>query len=80
MIIFSLLQRCLSMMDRGYVFGLIKLYLEHFSPGDPIILHVYKFTLLRVVCSHEHFVPLNLPIFNTPLSPDAKKAKLRHGK
>ncbi|KAG0711143.1 Dedicator of cytokinesis protein 9 [Chionoecetes opilio] len=73
------LKRCLSMMDRGYVFGLIKLYLEHFSPGDPIILHVYKFTLLRVVCSHEHFVPLNLPIFNTPLSPDAKKAKLRHG-
>ncbi|XP_069940326.1 dedicator of cytokinesis protein 9 isoform X3 [Cherax quadricarinatus] len=73
------LKRCLSMMDRGYVFGLIKLYLEHFSPGDPIVLHVYKFTLLRVVCSHEHFIPLNLPVFNTPLSIDAKKAKLRHG-
>ncbi|XP_071525241.1 dedicator of cytokinesis protein 9 [Panulirus ornatus] len=73
------LKRCLSMMDRGYVFGLIKLYLEHFSPGDPIVLHMYKFILLRVVCSHEHFIPLNLPIFNTPHSIDAKKPKLRHG-
>ncbi|KAK4319158.1 hypothetical protein Pmani_009878 [Petrolisthes manimaculis] len=73
------LKRCLSMMDRGYIFGLIKVYLEHFNTGDPIVLHVYKFTLLRVVCSHEHFVPLNLPIFNTPHSPDPKKAKLRHG-
>ncbi|XP_068242950.1 dedicator of cytokinesis protein 9 [Palaemon carinicauda] len=73
------LKRCLSMMDRGYVFGLIKLYLEHFSPGDPIALHVYKFMLLRVVCSHEHYIPLNLPIFNTPLCADPKKAKLRHG-
>ncbi|XP_042890658.1 dedicator of cytokinesis protein 9-like isoform X3 [Penaeus japonicus] len=73
------LKRCLSMMDRGYVFGLIKMYLEHFSPGDPIVLHVYKFTLLRVVCSHEHYIPLNLPVFNTPISVDPKKAKLRHG-
>lgn len=67
------------MMDRGYVFSLIKMYLEHFSPGDPIVLHVYKFTLLRVVCSHEHYIPLNLPVFNTPISVDPKKAKLRHG-
>ncbi|XP_076061952.1 dedicator of cytokinesis protein Ziz isoform X2 [Oratosquilla oratoria] len=73
------LKRCLSMMDRGYVFGLIKLYLEHFNPGDHIVLHNYKFTLLRVVCSHEHFIPLNLPLFNTPIKSDPKKPKLRPG-
>ncbi|KAB7505571.1 Dedicator of cytokinesis protein 9 [Armadillidium nasatum] len=72
------LKQCLGMMNRGYVFGLIKLYLECFSPGDPITLHSFKFTVMRIVCSHEHFIPLNLPVFNTPNSIDPKKAKLRH--
>ena len=37
---------------------------------DATTLLNLKLDLLRVVCSHEHYVTLNLP-FNTPLSPSA---------
>lgn len=33
-----------------------------FAPGDPKTLFEYKFEFLRVVCNHEHFIPLNLPM------------------
>ena len=26
------------------------------------ILHDFKFEFLRIVCSHEHFIPLSLPL------------------
>uniref|UniRef100_A0A7N8XP70 Dedicator of cytokinesis 9b n=1 Tax=Mastacembelus armatus TaxID=205130 RepID=A0A7N8XP70_9TELE len=38
----------------GFVFKQINNYMNCFMPGDP------KF--LRVVCNHEHYVPLNLPM------------------
>ena len=60
-----LLQRLLSLMDRGFVFGLVKVYLEGFSPGDRVGLQLLKFAFLRVVCSHPHYVQLNLAIFDT---------------
>lgn len=58
-----------SIVDRGFVFGLIKVYYKVMiskSLTIPDLIH-YKLDLLRIVCSHEHFVALNLP-FGTPFT------------
>lgn len=60
------IKRCLTFMDRGFVFKLIRLYIDRFSPADPRTLHEYKFAFLQEICSHEHYVPLNLPFLLTP--------------
>ncbi|CAB3365687.1 Hypothetical predicted protein [Cloeon dipterum] len=64
---------CLSVADRGFVFGLIKQYCKQITRKmlnlpDVIGLIHLKLDLLRIVCSHEHFVALNLP-FGTPFAP-----------
>uniref|UniRef100_A0A182JHE5 Dedicator of cytokinesis protein 9 n=1 Tax=Anopheles atroparvus TaxID=41427 RepID=A0A182JHE5_ANOAO len=59
-------KRCLSFMDRGFVFRLIRVYMDRWGPGDSRVLQEYKFSFLREVCSHEHYVPLNLPFMLTP--------------
>lgn len=54
-------------MDRGFVFGLIKNYYKVMifkNVSIPDLIH-YKLDFLRIVCSHEHFVALNLA-FGTP--------------
>ncbi|XP_063891201.1 dedicator of cytokinesis protein 7 [Helicoverpa armigera] len=56
----------LSVMDRGYVFTLIRTYYKHMcakiaSLPDAVPLVHYKLAFLRIICSHEHYVPLNLP-------------------
>uniref|UniRef100_A0A8C8RCY6 Dedicator of cytokinesis 10 n=1 Tax=Pelusios castaneus TaxID=367368 RepID=A0A8C8RCY6_9SAUR len=56
------LKRCLTFMDRGFVFQLISSYVSNFGPVDHKILHQYKFEFLQEVCNHEHFIPLCLPI------------------
>ncbi|KAK7893452.1 hypothetical protein WMY93_022604 [Mugilogobius chulae] len=56
------IKRCFTFMDRGFVFKQINNYINCFVPGDPKTLYEFKFEFLRVVCSHEHFVPLNLPM------------------
>ncbi|KAM4694823.1 dedicator of cytokinesis protein 10 [Discoglossus pictus] len=56
------LKRCFTFMDRGFLFKLISSYISMFSPGDHKILHQAKFEFLQEVCSHEHFIPLCLPI------------------
>lgn len=61
-----LIKRCLTFMDRGFVFKLIRLYVDRFSSSDPRILHEYKFAFLSEICSHEHYVPLNLPFLMSP--------------
>ncbi|XP_041419799.1 dedicator of cytokinesis 10 S homeolog isoform X11 [Xenopus laevis] len=58
----SFLKRCLTFMNRGFVFKVISCYVGMFSPGDHRILFQYKFEFLQEVCNHEHFVPLCLPI------------------
>ncbi|EDW04302.1 GH11724 [Drosophila grimshawi] len=53
----------LSIMDRGFVFGLIKMYskvITSKSASSPDLMN-YKIDFNRIVCSHEHFVALNLP-------------------
>lgn len=57
----------LSIVDRGFIFGLIKNYYKVMifkNISIPHLIH-YKLDFLRIVCSHEHFVALNLP-FGTP--------------
>ncbi|XP_015270599.1 PREDICTED: dedicator of cytokinesis protein 9 isoform X5 [Gekko japonicus] len=55
-------KRCFTFMDRGFVFKQINNYVSFFAPGDPKTLFEFKFEFLRVVCNHEHYIPLNLPM------------------
>ncbi|XP_052757856.1 dedicator of cytokinesis protein 7 [Galleria mellonella] len=57
----------LSIMDRGYVFNLIRSYYKQMcakiaSLPDAVPLVQYKLAFLRIICSHEHYVSLNLPV------------------
>lgn len=68
----------LSVMDRGYVLSLIKTYYKQMSAKisslpDAVGLISLKLDFLRIICSHEHFVPLNLP-FGTPFTPSSAPA------
>ncbi|XP_068124065.1 dedicator of cytokinesis protein 9 isoform X4 [Hyperolius riggenbachi] len=56
------IKRCFTFMDRGFAFKQINNYMSFFAPGDPKTLFEYKFEFLRVVCNHEHYIPLNLPM------------------
>ncbi|CAH2315231.1 dedicator of cytokinesis 11 isoform X3 [Pelobates cultripes] len=58
----NFIKRCLTFMDRGFVFTLMNDYMSGFSPKDPKILTEYKFEFLQTICNHEHFIPLNLPM------------------
>ncbi|ETE71936.1 Dedicator of cytokinesis protein 9 [Ophiophagus hannah] len=58
----NLLKRCLTFMDRGFIFNLINDYVSGFSPKDPKLLVEYKFEFLQTICNHEHYIPLNLPM------------------
>ncbi|XP_046870241.1 LOW QUALITY PROTEIN: dedicator of cytokinesis protein 7 [Hypomesus transpacificus] len=65
----------LSVMDRGFVFTLIKAYWKQVSAKlyalqNPT-LESLRLDFLRVVCSHEHYVTLNLPcsLLTPPASP-----------
>lgn len=62
----SFINRCLTFMDRGFVFKLIRLYMDRFSPGDPRTLQEFKFSFLQEICTHEHYIPLNLPFLISP--------------
>lgn len=72
----------LSIMDRGFVFGLIKVYYKVIISKSITTLDLihYKLDFLRIVCSHEHFVALNLPfatpytIISAPCSPTPSTA------
>ncbi|XP_035270152.1 dedicator of cytokinesis protein 7 isoform X21 [Anguilla anguilla] len=71
----------LSVMDRGFVFSLIKTYWKQSSPHPQVSTKLYalqnptleslRLDFLRIVCSHEHYVTLNLPcsLLTPPASP-----------
>ncbi|XP_053537021.1 dedicator of cytokinesis protein 9 isoform X2 [Ictalurus punctatus] len=56
------IKRCFTFMDRGFVFKQINNYINCFMPGDARTLCEFKFEFLKVVCNHEHYIPLNLPM------------------
>lgn len=56
----------LSLMDRGFVFGLLQHYCQHvgtkiFSLSNPTSLLSLRLTMLRIVAGHEHYITLNMP-------------------
>uniref|UniRef100_A0A8C6Y5G6 Dedicator of cytokinesis 7 n=1 Tax=Naja naja TaxID=35670 RepID=A0A8C6Y5G6_NAJNA len=66
----------LSVMDRGFVFSLVKTYYKQvssklYSLPIPSTLVSLRLDFLRIVCSHEHYVTLNLPcsLLTPPASP-----------
>ncbi|CAP25082.2 Protein CBG04359 [Caenorhabditis briggsae] len=52
----------LSFVDRGVVFRWIHFYISRLDDTDFRALRDYKTDLLEILCLHEHFVPLNLPV------------------
>ncbi|GCC35926.1 hypothetical protein chiPu_0014416 [Chiloscyllium punctatum] len=65
-----------SVMDRGFVFTLTKTYWKQVSSKlyalqTPSMLVSLRLDFLRIVCSHEHYVTLNLPcsLLTPPSSP-----------
>lgn len=59
----------LSVMDRGFVFSLIRTYSKDItskatSTVDSASLWSLQLQFTRIVCSHEHYVALNLPCNN----------------
>uniref|UniRef100_A0A3P8WZM9 Dedicator of cytokinesis 6 n=1 Tax=Cynoglossus semilaevis TaxID=244447 RepID=A0A3P8WZM9_CYNSE len=68
------LNELLSLMDRGFVFNLIRSYYKQISnklhtAQNPSSLNALRIDFMRIVCSHEHYVALNLPC--STLSPPA---------
>uniref|UniRef100_A0AAQ4Q4J7 C2 DOCK-type domain-containing protein n=1 Tax=Gasterosteus aculeatus aculeatus TaxID=481459 RepID=A0AAQ4Q4J7_GASAC len=64
----------LSLMDRGFVFNLIRSYYKQIgnklhTAQNPSALIALRVDFTRIVCSHEHYVALNLPC--STLSPPA---------
>ncbi|XP_069104043.1 dedicator of cytokinesis protein 9-like [Argopecten irradians] len=72
----NFVKMCFTLMDRGFVFRLISSYLENFGPGDSKTLQECKFDFLRTVCSHEHYVPLSLPLMRKGMIKTFKDIKL----
>ncbi|CAN0290885.1 unnamed protein product [Lampetra fluviatilis] len=56
----AFIKRCFTFMDRGFLFKLINSYVHSFGPGDPKTLFEFKLAFLKEICSHEHYIPLNL--------------------
>ncbi|XP_041097982.1 dedicator of cytokinesis protein 7-like isoform X6 [Polyodon spathula] len=64
----------LSLMDRGFVFNLIRSYCKQIgnklqTSQNPNALTALRMDFTRIVCSHEHYITLNLPC--STLSPPA---------
>ncbi|XP_078541005.1 dedicator of cytokinesis protein 6 isoform X8 [Lissotriton helveticus] len=64
----------LSLMNRGFVFHLLRSYYKQINnklptTQNPNALIALRMDLVRIVCSHEHYVTLNLPC--STLSPPA---------
>ncbi|KAJ8405362.1 hypothetical protein AAFF_G00318350 [Aldrovandia affinis] len=58
----NFIKRCFTFMNRGFAFSLVNDYMCGFSLKDPKVLTEMKFHFLMVVCNHEHYIPLNLPM------------------
>jgi len=56
------LMDCLSFTDKKIIFDLIKEHCKSFKESFRDSQIEMKFDFLQIICSHEFFVPLNLPI------------------
>ncbi len=53
--------RALNILDRGLTFGLVQRHLHVLASTTDHYLIRCRFEFLGIVCSHEHYVALNLP-------------------
>ena len=68
-VLFSLaffLHDLLSVMDRGFVFSLIRSYAKDVTSKvsaipESVNIWLLQLDFTRIICSHEHYVALNLP-------------------
>jgi len=58
----TLFKQSFNLLDRGFIFKLINIYLSYFTSNDPKTLFECKFKFFRIICSHQHYIPLNLPL------------------
>uniref|UniRef100_H0XC84 Dedicator of cytokinesis 11 n=1 Tax=Otolemur garnettii TaxID=30611 RepID=H0XC84_OTOGA len=58
----SFLKRCLTLMDRGFVFNLINDYISGFSPKDPKILFLYPMYVFRPICDVYYYLALSMNV------------------
>ncbi|KAL5004607.1 hypothetical protein ScPMuIL_018063, partial [Solemya velum] len=56
------IKMCFCLMDRGFVFQLVAAHMDNFGAISHKVLQESKFEFLRIVCSHEHYIPLCLPL------------------
>ncbi|XP_028405691.1 dedicator of cytokinesis protein 9-like isoform X2 [Dendronephthya gigantea] len=52
---------CFTYIDRGFVFQMISYYNEQFKDADTQMME-FRFDFLKIICQHEHYIPLNLPL------------------
>lgn len=72
------IKRSLTLMDRGFVFKMVRFYLQYFGPGDSRVLHEFKFQFIRELCFHEHYIPLNMPFAVNPKKQKKRNALIQH--
>lgn len=72
------IKRSLTLMDRGFVFKMVRFYLQYFGPGDSRVLHEFKFQFLRELCYHEHYIPLNMPFAVNPKKQKRRNLLIQH--
>ncbi|KCV71554.1 hypothetical protein H696_02494 [Fonticula alba] len=75
-----------SFLDKRSVFRFAELHCQRISYNQSAPLLLLKFDMLKIVCSHEHFVALNLPTSDylrrpmggvAPLYPEGREFPLR---
>uniref|UniRef100_T1GAE7 DOCKER domain-containing protein n=1 Tax=Megaselia scalaris TaxID=36166 RepID=T1GAE7_MEGSC len=72
------IKRSLTLMDRGFVFKMVRFYLQYFGPGDSRVLHEFKFQFIRELCFHEHYIPLNMPFAVNPKKQKKRNTLIQH--
>lgn len=72
-----------SLMDRGFVFNLIRTYYKLFSEAIASNMHAdlsdtfdHKLDFLQVLCTQEHFLSLNLPFPIHPSTPPSPTSSM----
>jgi hypothetical protein len=53
---------CLSFFDRGIIFGAIYGLIKSYDLVESGFPRRYKLEFLQLLASHEHFIPLNIPV------------------
>ncbi|XP_054285049.1 dedicator of cytokinesis protein 9 [Macrosteles quadrilineatus] len=56
------LKKCLTFLDRGFVFRMINCHIACFTGAEARGLHDLKLAFLQIITTHEHYISFNLPL------------------